>query len=295
MHRRAALAGMAALVAGPARAAEPQTVAEIAAPLLIEGIAHDGRSLYLGAIAGRQILTLDPAGLPSVLPVGPLLGVFGMACRGRRLWAATADLAHPGQSELIEIDLERHRVVGRYRPPRELTAAIFGDVALGDGGEVFVSDSKGSVLRMRRGGALQALVPPGKLRSPQGMVLDGGSLIVADYASGLHRVDLATGALTVIEGGGIRGIDGLVRHGGDLIAIQNGASRPRVIRLPIAKPADAEILVESGVLIEPSLGTVVGDRLLFVGRSQWGEANDKGEVKPGAGPTRIMSLALPKP
>lgn len=293
MHRRAALAGMAALPASPAlAAAEPQTVAEIPGPLLIEGIAHDGRLTYLGCIATRQILTLDRGGRPSVLPVGPLLGVFGLAAQDTRLWAATADLSKPGRSELVEIDTDRRRIVGRYPPPRDLSGAIFGDVTLGAAGEVFVSDSKGAILRLKPGGALETLVAPGKLKSPQGMVVDGGSLIVADYAGGLHRFSSRVGQPVAIEGATIKGIDGLVRHGDDLIAIQNGGSRPRVIRIPIAKPTEAQILIESGVLIEPSLGTIVGERLLFVGRSQWGEANDKGEVRPGAGPTRIMSLAM---
>jgi hypothetical protein len=268
-------------------------VAEIPGPYLIEGIAHDGRRLYLGSIARGCIFTLEH-GRAKVLGVGPLHGVFGMAFGGSRLWAATAELAIDDRTELVGIDLQRGRIASRYAPPSGVEEASLGDVTTGPAGDVFVSDSKGSVLRLsREAGRLEVLVARGKLRSPQGMVVDGSSLIVADYATGLHRVDLATGSVTAMEGGAIRGVDGLVRHGADLIAIQNGGSRPRVIRIPIARPAEAEILVEGGVLIEPSLGTVVGDRLLFIGRSQWGEANEVGEVQPiGAGPTRIMSLNL---
>jgi hypothetical protein len=123
------------------------------------------------------------------------------------------------------------------------------------------------------------------------MVVQGGRLIVADYATGLHQIDLASRAFSPVENGGVRGIDGLTGWLGQLIAIQNAASTPRILRFRPGREPD--ILYEGGVLIGPTLGTVIGDRLLFIGRSQWGEANDKGEVRPGAGPTRVMSLALP--
>jgi hypothetical protein len=294
MHRRSVLAAMAALTALPARAAaQPETVAEIPGPLLLEGIAHDGRRLYLGAVAGRKVLSLDRGGRLWTSPFPDLLGVFGLVSQGARLWAATADLSQPGRSELVELDPGRGRVIARHKPPPGNPAALFGDLAASPAGDVFVSDSKGgAILRLKRGGkALETLVPPGRLKSPQGMVVDGQSLVIADYATGLHRVDLATGASTPIDGMNIRGVDGLCAHRSGLIAIQNGASTPRVIRLAPGQPP--AILYEGGVLIEPTLGTIVGDRLLLIGRSQWGEANDKGEVRPGAGPTRVMSLALP--
>ena len=300
MHRRAVMLGMAtAAVPALARAATPETVAEIGGPLLLEGIAHDGRRLYLGAIAGRSILTLDRAGRPSMLLSEPMLGVFGLASdAGRnRLWAATALLGTPGRSELVQIDTLARRVVDRYPAPPGNPKAHFGDVLLAPNGDVYVSDSiGGAVLRLRAGAkSLETVVPAGTLKSPQGMVIQGGRLILANYGTGLHQVDLATGALTAIDGANVRGVDGLLAWKGDLIAIQNGASTPRVIRiaLPTGKPPMADILYEGGVLIEPSLGTIVGNRLLFIGRSQWGEADANGVVKSGAGPTRIMRLALP--
>lgn len=300
IHRRAVLAGgVAALVCDPSYAtAVVETYAEIPGPLLLEGIAHDGRRLYLGAVKGRSILTLDRGGRPSILLREPLLGVFGLACDAARsrLWAATSLLDEPGRSELVAIDTARRRAVARYAPPPGHPAAQFGDVALSPAGEVFVSDSKGgAVLRLRKGATtLETLLPPGKLRSPQGMVVSGDRLILADYATGLHQVDLQSGALSAIPGATIRGVDGLVAWKGDLIAIQNGGAAPRVIRikLPAGEGPSAEILYEGGVLIEPTLGVVLGDRLLFIGRSQWGEADAKGDLKPGYGPTRVMTLGL---
>jgi hypothetical protein len=300
MHRRAVMLGMAAAaIPALAHAAAPETVAEIGGQLLLEGIAHDGRRLYLGGIASRSILTLDRGGRPTTLSPGPLLGVFGLASDARRgrLWAATAALDQPGRTELVQIDTAAGRVVHRFPPPAGHPSAAFGDVALGPNGDVFVSDSKGgTVLHLRNGAtALEVLVPPGKLRSPQGMVVQSDRLILADYSTGLHQVDLGSGVLSAVPGATIRGIDGLVAWKGDLIAIQNGGTTPRVIRisLPAGEGPEAEILYEGGVLIEPTLGTVVGERLLFIGRSQWGEADANGVVKSAAGPTRVMSLALP--
>jgi hypothetical protein len=143
--------------------------------------------------------------------------------------------------------------------------------------------------------ALETVVAAGTLKSPQGMVIKGGRLILANYGTGLHQIELATGALTDIDGATIRGVDGLLAWKGDLIAIQNGGATPRVIRikLPAGEGPSAQILYEGGVLIEPSLGTIIGNRLLFIGRSQWSEADETGVVRAGAGPTRVMSLALP--
>jgi hypothetical protein len=300
LDRRSVLVGMAAASTPlAARAATPETTAEIPGPLLLEGIAHDGRRLYLGAVAGRNILTLDRGGRPSTLLPESLLGVFGLAAdpKRNRLWAATALLDEPGRSELVEIDTLRRRAIARHAPPDGNPVASFGDVALTPDGDVLVSDSKGgAILRLRRGSkALETVVPAGKMRSPQGMVATRGRLIVADYSTGLHQVDLATGASAPIEGANIRGVDALIGWRGDLIAIQNGGAVPRILRLKFdaaGNPAGGDVLYEGGVLIEPTLGTVVGDHLLFIGRSQWGEADAKGKVKAGSGPTRVMSLAL---
>jgi hypothetical protein len=296
MRRRAVLAGLASLAGAPALAAgHPEIIAEIDGPRLIEGIAHDGRRFYLGCVSDGRILSLDRGGRPSDLWPRPLFGVFGLAAdpARNRLWAATARLDQPGRTELVEIDTLRRRAVARHAPPAGNPTATFGDVALSATGDVFVSDSKGgAILRLRRGAStLDTVLPAGRLKSPQGTVVQGERLVTADYATGLHRIDLASGALTPVENGAVRGIDGLLGWRGQLIAIQNGASTPRILRFRPGREPD--ILYEGGVLIEPTLGTIVGDRLLFIGRSQWGEANDKGEVRPGAGPTRVMSLALP--
>jgi hypothetical protein len=301
MLRRAVILGMAATFPAAVCAAgvrHPETVFEFEGQHLVEGIAFDGRQFYLGTINSRWILIVENGRVLDGMSQ-PLLGVFGIALdqNRNRLWAATARLAEPGRSELVEFNLATKRILGRYKPGVGHPQAAFGDLAIGLNGDVFVSDSKGgAILRLRKGAtSLETLVPPGTLKSPQGMVVRGRLLIVADYSTGLHQVDLASGSLSFVEGATIRGVDGLMGWRGDLIAIQNGASTPRIIRisLPAGELPGAEILYEGGVLIEPTLGTVVGDKLFFIGRSQWGEADAQGGVPKGAGPTRVMSLALP--
>jgi hypothetical protein len=119
MRRCAVLAGLTSLVGAPALAAvHPETMAQVPGQRLIDGIAHDGRRLYLGCVADGQVLTLDRGGRPSDLLPAPLFGVFGLAADPTRnmLWAATARLDQPGRSALVGIDTVRRRAVAHHPP-----------------------------------------------------------------------------------------------------------------------------------------------------------------------------------
>lgn len=313
LSRRATLAGLAgsALASKAAAAAGPQVLHQIPGPLLIEGIAYDGRRLYLGAVKGRKVISLDKGGRPSTVIEGLRFGVFGMACDAKGvLWAATAD-PDDRKSELLAIEPARRRIIARYAPPtQDRMGPVFGDVALASNGAVYVSDSKGGGVAVLAPGAksLDWLVPPNafappgspppsadqSFRSPQGMVARTADVIVADYSQGLFRVDRQNGRRTSIPGGDLRGVDGLTACRGGLVAIQNGGRVPRVLKLTLTGDAitKVDVVAEGGALHEPTLGVVFGERLLFIGHSQWGDLDDKGALSPGAAATAVMGLDL---
>jgi len=279
-------------------------IAEIDGPLLVEGIAVLGERIFVGAVQGRTILVLD-GGQATFRPLTtePLLGVYGLIADPRRnaVWAATAD-PPPGRgiiaSELVGIDAASGKVFGRFALPQGPGHRQLGDLTVAANGAIYASDSGGGAVFVLYPGAtaLQTLVKPGLMRSPQGLAFLGEQLVVADYSTGLKRIDRRNGAVEAFPGGDLRGVDGLCRWKTKLIAIQNGGMKPRVVRLDLAEALQevvgAEVLVEGAPLIDPSLGHVVSDDLYFIGRSQWGDFEDDGRPRPSIGPTRIMRLAL---
>jgi hypothetical protein len=304
-HRRAVLTGVAAsVIAAPALAATPTLIAEIPGPLLVEGIAVMAERIFVGAVQGRTLLVRDRGqAIFRPFTAEPLLGVYGLAADPRRnaVWAATAS-PPPTRgviaSELVGLDAATGRVFARFPLPEGPSHRQLGDLIIAANGTIYASDSRGGAILVLYPGAtaLQTLVKPGIIRSPQAFALLGEQLVVADYSTGLKRIDRRNGAVETFPGGDLRGVDGLCRWKAKLVAIQNGGAKPRIVRMDLAEAQQevvgAEVLVEGQPLTEPTLGQVVGDDLYFVGRSQWDDFDDDGRPKAGIGPTRIMRLAL---
>lgn len=303
--------------AAPVGADRLTAVFEVAGDGLTEAVVRDAqRDRWLvSQVRGRTVLVVDPAGAtrPLVTSDADIGGVLGLALSpdGETLWAATAPLtpalaALPGDapkpvSALLRIAAADGRILQRY----PLTAeAALGDLALGPDGTVYVSDAVGAaVYRLRPGArALEALVPPGALGSPQGLAVTpgGDALIVADYSSGLWRVDLADGNVRRVAAPGesLIGIDGLMLDGARLYAIQNGTRPQRVLRLGLdAGWTRVEVLdvVAANLpeLDEPTTGSVLDGELVFVARSQWSDFDAEGAPRTAdMAPARIVRLKL---
>jgi hypothetical protein len=309
-----AMAALAPLFdANTARAGSSEVHALIPAEhRLIEGLIWDRneRRLYATSVVDRRLLRLETGGAATMIS-GPGVGsLFGGAYEpaAGRLWIASAAIEQtpPGDSPfngLLAID-PRRPGLGRRIPAPD--GATLGDVAVGPDGIVYASDGqKGAVYRCRPGcAALEAWLPPGTFRSAQGMAVsaDRRWLYVADYRYGLAAVELASGRVHRVEGSPemmLDGIDGLVRHGRDLIAIQNGVLPVRIVRLVLStrgpRVERLEILERGNPdWGEPSLGTMVGDRFLYVADPQWeryGPGGVAADDKPPR-PTPIRAIAL---
>ena len=280
---------------------------------LIEGVAFDPvrRRLFVGSVVDRRLLVQDPQGW-SPVPIANLGGVFGLAVDAERrlLWLATGPAEPVPDAEtafagLVAIHLDRLTEARRIAMP----GVQPGDVTLGSDGSLYVSDGMSGVIHVCRPGctAAQMLVAPGRLRSPQGMALwpDGRQLIVADYAQGLFRIDLASGAAEPIRPADpamLEGIDGFVLHRGQLIAIQNGSLPRRIIAISLDRDARAIASIEvleraHSEWGEPTLGTMDGDRLIYVADAQWERFGAGGALQGEGGlrPTAIRALPIPGP
>jgi len=292
-----------AAVAALALAAEPATAITIdPRHRLIEGVATDGRTIWVSSLIDRQILECGKrCRTIATLPNG--LHPFAIAWDSKRgrLWVA-ADCP-PGvpfikaceRGALIALDR-----AGRVRSRISPSTGSFhpGDVSASDG-RVFASDSQnGAVYRLLPSGkALTALVAPGTGKSGQGSVLDrsGKKLIVADYSQGIATIDLATSERTLLprqDGKPLRGVDGLARCGDTIFGIYNGAAPGRLLTVRM-RPGGIEYgeLIEDLELPDPTQLAFDGKRLLVVSDSGWERAG-KGAPRSSGAP--ILAIPLDK-
>ncbi len=264
--------------------------------MITQGIAFDTRSrlFYISSIHQGKVVTLDSTGGVGnfVAPRTDGLGsVFALAVDINRnlLWACSAVIAQTpprssmerGQTGLYAFDLTTGRLSRKVMLPADTLAHALGDLIITPSGDIYTSDRlSGAIYHLRPGSnSLESSLPPGKLRSPRGIVYfaDKQSLIVADYATGLYQLDPGRGLLKALiqeDPMCLAGIEGLVAYHGDLIAIQNGFQPNRIVRLTLN--SDAMEIQRLTVLAanqpefdEPTQGVVVGRAFYFNGSSQW--------------------------
>ena len=286
-----------------------------------EGVDLDRRTgdFYLASVRHRTIVRVASNGKERELwprddpRMGAMLGVRVDPAR-RVVWATTSGLpqmngwtpADSAIAALLRIDARSGRILRRWDFPLAPHGHALGDLAIGPRGDVYVTDSYHPVLYRLRPGAdtLERITHP-LFRSLQGMATtdDDRFLYVADYSRGLLRVRLADGdvqRLGVPAGTDTRGCDGIVLHRGALVAVQNGAAPARIVRFLLNVAGDSivatQVLDRNPALApEPTIGTMMGDRFVYVANSQWEEFDDAGRLKVGARLTRPRLVAVPVP
>jgi hypothetical protein len=277
---------------------------------LIEGLIWDGdaRRLYATSVADRRLLALRPDGAHVVVDRGAG-SLFGGAYASGRLWISAATIeqtpAGPGFAGLLVVDAADPAAARRIPAPAGATP---GDVVVAPDGIVYVSDGmNGAVYRCPPGCAvLETWLPAGTFHSAQGMVVstDRRLLYVADYRYGLAAVDRASGRVYRMDAPVdlmLDGIDALLADHGGLVAIQNGAPPLRIVRLSLSRDGfgitGLRVLERANPAWgEPSLGAIIGDRLVYVSNPQWERYGAHGAVI-GDGPlqpTRIRQVRLPR-
>ncbi len=279
-----------------------------------EGIAFDANgTAYLGSIHQGQLIKV--AGEPRIISDrAGHWSVFGMRFHADGgLWFASAAIEQmaavgddAGKTGLFRINTETGAVTHSAILPKNADSQLLGDLII-KGDTVFTTDSlSGAVYRFdidtRK---YTAIVDPGEMGSPQGLVLDasGRFLYVADYIGGLYRVSLASGStvkLAVPDSTTDYGIDGLYRHGNELIAIQNGIRPHRVVAFRLS---DDGLGIEGSRTLasnlpefdEPTLGAVRGDNFYFVANSHWNRFDAENRLPDGlSGPIILILDLLPK-
>jgi hypothetical protein len=308
-----------AVAGGGAGAAEPATSSSLQtdapASTLPEGLAWDptrGRFL-LSSIRDQRILTVDPRNGHSAVFAktrGSLLGMHPDP-DGKRLWAAYTRFSANNEindgTGLMLYDLAGGTLLGDWPLPNAAGSSVLGDLlVLGDGSLITTDSVAGGVYRFDpKPHRYTTLVPPGNLKSPQGIApgIQAGTVVFADYATGLWELSLATRSrrlLAAPEGVELRGIDGLYRVGASLVAVQNGTQTPRVlwIRLVEAGVGQVTPLAEGRAGWDgPALGVVRGNEFWLVANGQWDRFGPHFELPTAFALKRPLldRVLLPKP
>lgn len=284
-------------------------------PEAVDADAVTGK-LYVSSIRRRTIIEVDRHGHQRVViptgtaGVGSVMGVRVGA--GGVLWATTVGMramdnwpAGDTTAALLQIRIADGAVLHRF-PLDPADTHIPGDLAVAPNGDVFVTDSRAPYLYWLRAGAdtLEPITNP-LFRSLQGVAVGNnpGIVFLADYSHGLLRLDLASQAVTRISEPArttTLGIDGIALRGNDIIAVQNGVSPARIMRYQLDATgiaiARAEVLDRNWKIAdEPTIGTIVGDRFVYVANSQWEQHAPDGTPRPDARLRPPVLLALPLP
>jgi DNA-binding beta-propeller fold protein YncE len=272
--------------------------------LHVESVAIDGSNgtAYVGSVRKRKIVMVDANGnardftKPGEHELTAVLGLKIDAARNS-LWACSSPMVEMEgydsllPSRVFRFDLKTGKLLAQYEAPAK-TGHIFGDLTIGLGGQVLVSDSKTNEVLVvnEKAGTLDRFLTDSEFWNIQGISFtdDGRYVFISDYVKGPYRLELATRNLikitTQVENS-LKGIDGLLYHHGSLIALQNGTSPLRVMQFTLNGTLDtitSATIIDQGrpELNEPTQGTLVGDDFYYVANSQWGGYDQNRKPKP---------------
>lgn len=252
---------------------------------LVEGVASDGKSLFVSSILDRTIIVCRKRCDRKFTLSGPAVPL-GISWDDKRnlLWVAMHCPKLPGVKPCSG-EVQGVTANGKLRY-RLWPGANFspGDITASNG-QLFVADSaNGMVYRLDpSAGKWTELATTGERKSAQGMALvDADHLIAADYSKGISVIRFDTGERTMLlraEGKPLRGVDGVVATDGRIFAVYNGQTPGALLELlGDEKELRFTQISADDDLPDPTQVTAIGDSLLVVADSGWALI-DKGQAR----------------
>jgi hypothetical protein len=168
--------------------------------LHVESVAIDGTTgtAYLGSVRKRKIVAVEANGnardftKPGEHGLTAVLGLRVDAAR-KSLWACSSPMEEmEGYDSLLpsrvyRFDLNTGKLLAHYEAPAK-TGHIFGDLAIGPGGQVLVSDSRTNEIYAvnEKAGTLDRFFTDSEFWNIQGISFadDGKYLFISDYIKG---------------------------------------------------------------------------------------------------------------
>lgn len=283
--------------------------------LHIESVTMDTKTgtRYVGSVHKKKIVAIDKEGqVTDFIAPGAhgLTAVLGLRVdpRGQFLWACSSPMEEMegydslAPSRVFQFELPSGKLIASYEPPAP-TGHVFGDLAIGPGGQVLVSDSRTNEIHVVNEATkkLDRFLTDSDFWNIQGITFthDGKYLFISDYIKGPYRLELANRQLIKLDSridDSLKGLDGLLWHKNSLIGLQNGTSPLRVMRFTLNNSLDTIVtaeIIDQGrpELNEPTQGTIAGGNLYFVANSQWGGYDRDHKQKPA---TELQDIVVLK-
>ena len=264
--------------------------------LLLESVAWDASrnsALVGSAREGAVYIVAADGTLKPLLQADEANGmwsVFDLAVDAKRgvLWVASTAVPHfknydaekdLGRAGIFKFELKTGKFLKSYLSPVALGQSFFmSTLALSPDGTVFAADGVNDAVYQVRDDRFQRVFHVPVLGSIRGMAVspDSKVLYFADHERGLFGYELATGKPFEVLGGpnlALGGIEGLQYWRNQLVIVQSGMIPARVMRLKLS--ADGKAIVgaqplsaNQPIVAVPTLSTLNGDQLLFIGNSQ---------------------------
>ncbi|WAT18475.1 hypothetical protein OZN62_02525 [Aurantiacibacter sp. MUD11] len=225
----------------------------------------------------------------------PLAGnLSGVRLGQRVVVVASGNLGMLGEGEAFASGIFARQSGNQYSLHRAPEGVQFSDIAVGDDATLYASDPLGGGVYSSpiEGLRFLQLVPPGVLRSPQGIAPsgDGSRLYISDYRYGLAMIDLESGEVSRLAADIpvlLDGIDGLWLHEGELIAVQNGVNPMRIVALRLSEDGNRIIGVRTleranPEWTEPLGGDIHEGALYYIGNGSWDLFEEGGVLREGS-------------
>jgi hypothetical protein len=283
-------------------------------PLVAEAVAYDAKThtYLLSSINKRAILALKDERMRTFVEpqAGSLTGI-ALDPASRILWACSLVSklgkeymlsAEKEHSEVLAIDMDAAKVRRIVQFPEPEKPHFCDSVAVSANGELFITDSGMNAICILPKGApaiTKCVETYGRI-FPQGVVpLKSTKALVAGYAAGIGELDFAAETWRKLKAppdADLRGIDGLTGYKNCLIGIQNGGKPAKILLMHLNTRQDAidtvvAVKTDPSELDEPTWGTVVDDRFVFIGNSQNETFRAKGAS--AVKPTMLLEFPLP--
>ena len=286
--------------------------------LHLECVAFDpvGGSLFGGSIHKRKIIRIDSKGVVADYAQSGQYGlgaVFGVRVdvQKRILWACSSPISEMQDydsslaSGLFQFDIGSGRMLNVYNPVDTLREHLFGDLVLDAKGIPYVSDTRNNII-YRYDATQNQLLPYFSSREfwgIQGITFSDNDqfLYIADYVKGIFALDIQTQTLFKVNAAydlSLKGTDGMVFFDNSIITIQNGVQPFRVTRHYLDASHTRFIRYEyidnaHPAFGEPTIGSIIDDKLYYVANSQWaGYENGKAKKAEDLKPIIILSQRL---
>ena len=258
---------------------------------------------YLGSIHKRKIIKVDRQGNTTNFTSSAqdgLTSVFGVKIdlRKKVLWVCSSPMPEmenydsTARSAVYKYDIKTGKLIAKFYPDHPAKEFVFGDLALNNKGEVFVSDSKNNIIfrANEANGKLEPFFTSEEFWNIQGLTFSpyGKYLFIADYIKGIFRLDVQEKRLTSVTPDfdlSTKSIDGLTYYNNSLIAIQNYITPMRVTRYFLNDVNDKlthyEIIDRAHPAFnEPTIGCLSGQQFYYIANSQWSGYDEQHSLKP---------------